>query len=222
MNLQRCCGDSCPLAGRPGKTAGGANQAPLGYNRREMRSNVLTSSHFERTWSLTLEQALLQHPELRVRELARRLPEAWPVVPSNVGRASSSSWWAEHLRDAGRRDPLPTGQLGAAPDRTAFDHVPPLALDHPHQRGAQKREPLGVRSQRLSPCSGRETPDVNGMLGQCRRFVKRLRSSSARSWRENLFEDAVRARCAYSTAPAAHPVSRLGESHPPQPWAKDG
>ena len=96
-------------------------------------------------------------------------------------------------------------------------------LGHPHQRGAQtKREPSGVRPQRLSPCSGREIPDVDGTLGQRRRFVKPLRSSIGGRFHERLIGNALRTRSACRAIPTPHTASRPTESHPPRPWAKDG
>jgi hypothetical protein len=56
-----------------------------------------------------------------------------------------------------------------------------------HQRGTQrKREPSGVRPQKLSQCSGREFPDLHNTLGQRPRHVKRLWQDSISNLSETL------------------------------------
>jgi hypothetical protein len=48
----------------------------------------------------------------------------------------------------------------------------------------KKREPLGVRPQKISRCSGRKTPNITDTLEEHQRSAKRLRSSMARSFRQ--------------------------------------
>ena len=66
----------------------------------------------------------------------------------------------------------------------------------------RKREPSGVRPQKLSRCSERKTPSIKGTLGQRRRFVNLLQSSRASSFRGRLIHEAIcrRARVRLQTA----------------------
>jgi hypothetical protein len=66
----------------------------------------------------------------------------------------------------------------------------------------RKREPSGVRPQKLSRCSERKTPSIEGTLGQRRRFVNLLQSSRASSFRGRLIHEAIcrRARVRLQTA----------------------
>ena len=80
----------------------------------------------------------------------------------------------------------------------------------------KKREPLGVRPQKLSRCSGRKTPNIRGTLEQHPRSVNRLRSSYMGNMRE-MFSVAAACLCASHQRSDKKRESRRGCSHRSSP-----